>query len=77
MKEHQILIVDDTSANVQVLGQILSTKGYQIVIAANGKQALKAVEQQIPDLILLDINMPEMDGFETCKVLKNRCRGYR
>ena len=72
MKEYQILIVDDTSANVQVLGQILSTKGYQIVIAANGKQALKAVEQQIPDLILLDINMPEMDGFETCKVLKSQ-----
>lgn len=70
MKNHQILIVDDTPANIQVLGQTLAAKGYKIVIATNGVQALKAVEQSIPDLILLDVNMPEMDGFETCKRLK-------
>ncbi len=72
MKEHQILIVDDTPANLQVLGQTLATKAYQIIIATNGVQALKAVEKQIPDLILLDINMPGMDGFEVCKRLKEQ-----
>lgn len=71
-KEHQILIVDDTPKNIQVLGQILSEQGYKIIVATNGIQALKAVEKKIPDLILLDINMPEMDGYETCKKLQEQ-----
>ncbi len=71
-KEHQILIVDDTPKNIQLLGQILSEQGYKILLATNGKQALHAVEKKTPDLILLDINMPEMDGYETCKNLKQQ-----
>lgn len=69
-REHQILIVDDTPKNIQVLGQILSEQGYKIIVATNGLQALKAVEKKTPDLILLDINMPELDGYETCQRLK-------
>ena len=69
-KQHQILIVDDMPKNVQVLGQVLSEHGYNIFLATSGFQALKAVEKKMPDLILLDINMPEMDGYETCKLIK-------
>lgn len=69
-KSQQILIVDDTPQNIKVLGQILSEEGYRIIIANNGIQTLKVVEKIIPDLILLDIMMPEMDGFETCRRLK-------
>ena len=67
----QILIVDDTPKNIQVLGQMLSDRGYEIIVASNGNQALKVVEKVIPDLILLDVMMPEMDGYETCQHLKN------
>ncbi|HMV80297.1 MAG TPA: hybrid sensor histidine kinase/response regulator [Leptospiraceae bacterium] len=69
-KNHQILIVDDNPRNIQVLGTVLSEKGYNIIIANDGIQTLKTVEKIIPDLILLDINMPTMDGFETCRKLK-------
>lgn len=69
-KQHQILIVDDMPKNVQVLGQVLSEHGFNVFLATSGFQALKAVEKKMPDLILLDINMPEMDGYETCKLIK-------
>lgn len=69
---HQILIVDDMPKNVQVLGQILAEQGFNIFIATSGFQALKAVEKKMPDLILLDISMPEMDGFEICKQIKEQ-----
>lgn len=69
---HQILIVDDMPKNVQVLGQILAEQGFNIFIATSGFQALKAVEKKMPDLILLDISMPDMDGYETCKQIKEQ-----
>ena len=65
-----ILIVDDVLRNIQVLGTMLRKAGYGIQTAQNGTQALKAVEAEPPDLILLDVMMPQMDGFETCKRLK-------
>jgi adenylate cyclase len=67
---HRILVVDDTPANIQTLTAILKQEGYQISVATNGKQALDAVGRVHPDLILLDVMMPEMDGFETCRRLK-------
>ena len=66
----RILIVDDTLKNIQVLGTILRKEEYQINVAQNGLQAIKMAETVIPDLILLDVMMPELDGFETCKRLK-------
>ena len=66
----RILIVDDTPANIQSLASILKEKGYQISVATNGKQALDALTRVQPDLILLDVMMPEMDGLETCRRLK-------
>jgi DNA-binding response OmpR family regulator/DNA-binding CsgD family transcriptional regulator len=65
-----ILIVDDTSIDLQVLAMILGKDGYQIAAAVEGKQALDIVGKISPDLILLDIMMPGMDGFEVCKILK-------
>ncbi len=65
-----ILIVDDIPKNLQVLSNILNTEGYQISFASDGKQALSVIETTTPDLILLDIMMPEMDGYEVCKQLK-------
>jgi signal transduction histidine kinase len=66
----QILIVDDTPANIDVLDQILEEEGYKISVAATGEAALKLAPKIIPDLILLDIMMPGIDGFETCQQLK-------
>jgi class 3 adenylate cyclase/CheY-like chemotaxis protein len=68
--KNRILVVDDTPANIQALAAILKDKGYQISVATNGKQALDVLERVQPDLILLDVMMPEMDGFETCRRLK-------
>ena len=66
----RILVVDDTPANIQAISAILKEKGYQISVATNGRQALAVVDRVRPDLILLDVMMPEMDGFETCRQLK-------
>ncbi len=65
-----ILIVDDIPKNLQVLSSILNLEGYQIAFAANGKESLAVLETTTPDLILLDIMMPELDGFEVCKIIK-------
>ena len=73
----RILIVDDNTKNIQVLGTMLREEGYQLNVAQNGVAALKVVDSVPPDLILLDVNMPEMDGYETCERLKasDRTRG--
>ncbi len=65
-----ILIVDDFPENIRVLGTILKQEGYRTVVATDGLKALKAVEKICPDLILLDVMMPGMNGFETCRRLK-------
>ncbi|MBM3235616.1 response regulator [Candidatus Poribacteria bacterium] len=65
----KILIVDDVPANLNVLCQVLETEGYKIVAAPSGTVALQLAQRTQPDLILLDIMMPEMDGFETCRQL--------
>jgi len=69
-KQHSILIVDDTATNLHVLTQMLSDQGYIIRIAPGGKLALNSVKIDPPDLILLDIKMPDIDGYEVCKILK-------
>ena len=65
-----ILIVDDTLQNIQVLGTMLRAEDYQVSVAMNGQQALEGTARVDPDLILLDVMMPEMDGIEVCKRLK-------
>jgi signal transduction histidine kinase len=71
MNEHNtILIVDDTQAGRRVLEQLLSSEGYRIAVASNGIEALERAAELMPDLILLDVRMPGMDGFEVCRRLR-------
>jgi two-component system sensor histidine kinase/response regulator len=66
----RILVVDDQPANIQVLGTVLGKLGHEIIPAANGPTALKRLALRLPDLILLDLLMPEMDGCEVCLRLR-------
>jgi two-component system, NtrC family, sensor kinase len=66
-----ILVVDDTPQNLRLLAGILSDKGYQVRPVPNGKLALSAAQKMPPDIVLLDIMMPEMDGYEVCQHLKD------
>jgi PleD family two-component response regulator len=66
-----ILIVDDTPANLNVLSAILGKRGYRVRPAINGALALKAAQKAAPDLILLDVQMPGMNGYEVCRQLKS------
>lgn len=69
-EEDVILIVDDTPTNLDVLLDLLESAGFKVVIAEDGERALALAEYAPPDLILLDILMPGIDGFETCRRLK-------
>jgi len=66
----KILVVDDTPANLQLLDKLLTAEMYQVFTAPDGKTALAEARRMMPDLILLDIRMPEMDGYTVCKRLK-------
>ena len=66
----QILLVDDNPTNLQVLYQTLEGHGYRLLAARSGKDAISIAQRAVPDLILLDVMMPDMDGFETCARLK-------
>jgi PAS domain S-box-containing protein len=65
-----ILVVDDASVDVELLTYILRNNGYQVCAVSNGHQALSSVAFERPDLILLDVKMPDMDGYEVCRRLK-------
>ncbi|MGK5026444.1 diguanylate cyclase [Janthinobacterium sp. RB2R34] len=65
-----ILIVDDAPANLELLRKLMSEQGYQVYVALSGERALAIAQRAQPDLILLDVMMPDMDGFETCHQLK-------
>ncbi|ACC85001.1 sensor histidine kinase [Nostoc punctiforme] len=68
-----ILVVDDNPTNIQVLFDVLSEIGYRVAIAKSGEAALQRVQSYHPDIILLDVMMPGIDGFETCQRLKADC----
>jgi len=70
-KKPVILIVDDSPFNLQILREVTEDSGYEAVTVVNGRKALEFVKKQKPDLILLDIVMPQMDGYEVCKLLKS------
>ena len=71
-----ILIVDDLIQNIQVLGRTLETQGYSITYALSGKEALQRLQAIQPDLILLDLLMPEMSGLEVCEIIKKNPEYY-
>lgn len=70
VNEQSILIVDDVPKNIQLLGSILKEEAYELEFATSGKEALDWLESRPFDLVLLDIMMPEMDGFEVCRRIK-------
>jgi signal transduction histidine kinase len=70
MSAGSILIVDDTPGNLDLLIDILERHAYEVRVARSGRRALAAVAAAAPDLVMLDINMPEMDGYEVCERLK-------
>ncbi|MEH2420201.1 MAG: response regulator [Nostoc sp.] len=65
-----VLVVDDTTTNLKIVFEILTNAGLEVITENDGERALKQVESRLPDLILLDVTMPGIDGFETCKRLK-------
>ncbi|NET36113.1 MAG: response regulator [Cyanothece sp. SIO1E1] len=65
-----ILVVDDSSSNLRLLSTMLNEKGYKVRGVKNGQMALTAAQSAPPDLILLDVNMPQMNGYEVCRQLK-------
>ena len=69
--EATVLVVDDIPKNIQVVGAVLAASGYDVMVANSGAEALLRVEVQKPDLILLDLMMPEMNGVEVCQRLKS------
>ena len=68
--QHSILVVDDTPANIGFLLETLSKAGYRVRVASDGESALEQLQYSPPDLVLLDVMMPGMDGFETCRRLR-------
>ncbi|MFS2136597.1 response regulator [Duganella sp. Dugasp56] len=70
LREATVLVVDDIATNIKVIAGMLAEDGYGVKVAISGKKALEITPVHRPDLILLDIMMPEMDGFEVCRRLK-------
>ena len=67
----RILVVDDTPMNIKLLGDLLTAKGYTVATAANGEQALAAIAAAPPDLVLLDVMMPGLSGYDVCRRIRD------
>jgi len=66
----KILVVDDTPQNIKLLADLLTAKGYEVTTAANGELALESIAKQAPDLVLLDVMMPGLNGYEVCRKIR-------
>src|SRR5262245_17285121 len=66
----KILVVDDVPVNVKLLGDLLTVKGYNVVTASNGAEALATIEKERPGLVLLDVMMPGMSGYDVCRKIR-------
>ncbi|TAK30605.1 MAG: response regulator [Chloroflexota bacterium] len=75
MGERKLLIVDDDPDILVAIGAVLESHGYQLIKARNGEEALDKLAQEKPDLMILDLLMPRMDGFAVCRELKEPRRG--
>ncbi len=72
MKKDLIFVVDDNRMNIQLLNSILSKENYKVIATLDSEKAYEIAAKERPDLILLDIMMPKLDGFEVCKIFKSR-----
>ena len=72
MKPTNILIVDDTAENIDLLKAVLESRDYAVKTASSGAEALKLIEESIPDLVVLDVMMPEMSGYEVCQAIRQK-----
>jgi DNA-binding response OmpR family regulator len=70
-KDETILVVDDNHDNVEILQTFLESRGYRVAAATDGKSALAKLEEVNPALVLLDVMMPGMDGWQVCRTIKN------
>ena len=71
MKKHSILIVEDSLTQLEFLKQVFLNKGHDVFIASNGIDALEEIKKQCPSIVISDISMPVMDGYELCRSIKN------
>lgn len=71
MSKKKILVVEDEESLLKLESILLTSKGYEVIGVPNGKAALDAIDKQKPDLVLLDIMLPEIDGFEVCRRIKS------
>lgn len=69
-KDIKILLVDDEPDILEIVGYNLSNEGYQVITATNGVEAVKIAKKELPQLIILDVMMPEMDGIEACEIIR-------
>jgi adenylate cyclase len=67
---YSILVVDDNDMNLALIAKILELEGYQVLLARNAREAIQSVVQSMPDLAILDVMMPDMDGYELCQKLR-------
>jgi CheY-like chemotaxis protein len=67
---YSVLVVDDNDMNLTLIAKILELEGYQVVLARNGREAIQSVMANMPDLAILDVMMPDMDGYELCQKLR-------
>jgi len=67
---YSVLVVDDNDMNLALIAKILELEGYRVVLARNGREAIQSVVQNMPNLAILDVMMPDMDGYELCQKLR-------
>jgi CheY-like chemotaxis protein len=67
---YSILVVDDNDMNLALIAKILELEGYHVVLARNGREAIQSIVHAMPDLAILDVMMPDMDGYELCEKLR-------
>jgi CheY-like chemotaxis protein len=70
LMSYRILVVDDNDLNLSLIAKILELESYQVTLARNGTEAIQAVTRAMPDLAILDVMMPDMDGYELCQKLR-------
>ena len=68
--EIKILLVDDEPDILEIVGYNLAQEGYQVITAANGKEAIAKAKKELPQMIIMDVMMPEMDGIEACESIR-------